>query len=342
MTALLDDAQVRLRKPYVIFMGDVIDPASAKTGHGLRDWCPGDVIGQVRTTPDAVDLGLAEMTIEKAANAGAGSIVIGIAPDGGTLADTWVPTLAEAAAAGLDVVSGLHSRLKSYPAIADAAQRGGGRLVDIRHPNLRIPVATGRPRSGKRLLTVGTDCALGKKYTALSITADLRARGFDASFRATGQTGIMISGAGIPIDAMIADFVAGAAEALSPDAPADHWDVIEGQGSLFHPSYAAVTLGLVHGSQPDAMVLCHDTRRTAVDGLVDFPLPPLTVAVRRYEEAARLTNPAARVVALSLNTGGMSADEAEAARAAATVETGLPAADPIRWGAGRLNDALLS
>jgi uncharacterized NAD-dependent epimerase/dehydratase family protein len=280
------------------------------------------------------------MTIEAAANAGAGSIVIGIAPDGGTLADHWVPTLADGAARGLDVVSGLHSRLGSYPAIALAAERAGSRLVDIRHPNLHFEVATGRRRSGKRLLTVGTDCALGKKYTALSLGSELRIRGIDASFRATGQTGIMIAGAGIPIDAMVADFVAGAAEALSPDAQPGHWDVIEGQGSLFHPSYAAVTLGLVHGSQPDAMVLCHDPRRTSVDGLPDFALPALAIAVRRYEEAARLTNPEARVVALSLNTGGMSANEAEAALAAAALETGLPATDPIRCGARALADAL--
>ena len=342
MIVPVHDARLRLRKPYVVFIGDVADRASAKTGYGLRDWCRSDVIGQVRTAPEAVDLGLTEMTIDQAANAGARSIVIGIAPDGGNLADRWVATLADAAAAGLDVVSGLHSRLRSYPAIAAAAERGGSDLVDIRHPDLRVPLATGRRRSGNRLLTVGTDCALGKKYTALSITSELLARGIDASFRATGQTGIMISGSGIPIDAMIADFVAGAAEALSPDASAGHWDVIEGQGSLFHPSYAAVTLGLVHGSQPDAMILCHDPRRTAVDGLPDFLLPPLATAVRRYEEAARLTNRAARVVALSLNTGGMSADEAEEAIAAATRETGLPAADPIRGGAGPLADALLS
>jgi uncharacterized NAD-dependent epimerase/dehydratase family protein len=321
-------------------MGDVDDPVAAKTGYGLRDWCAGDVIGQVRTSAAAVDLGVPDLTVKQAVDAGAGSIVIGIAPDGGSLADAWVPTLAEAAAAGLDVVSGLHSRLESYPAIAAAAQRGGGNLVNIRHPGLRFAVATGRPRLGKRLLTVGTDCALGKKYTALSIASELRGRGVDVTFRATGQTGIMISGAGIPIDSLIADFVAGAAEALSPDASPDHWDVIEGQGSLFHPSYAAVTLGLVHGSQPDAMVLCHDPRRHAIDGLPDFPLPPLAVAVRRYEEAARLTNPAARVLALSLNTGGMSADEAEAAIVAAMDETELPVADPIRSGAGVLADAL--
>jgi uncharacterized NAD-dependent epimerase/dehydratase family protein len=333
--------QLRLRKPYVIFMGDVDDPASAKTGFGLRDWCPDDSIGQIRTAAGAVDLGLPELTAKQAVQAGARSLVIGIAPDGGTLKESWIPTLAEAAAAGLDVVSGLHTRLEAYPAIVAAAQAAGIRLVNVRHPGKSFPVGSGRKRTGKRLLTVGTDCALGKKYTALGIAAELRARGLPATFRATGQTGIMIAGAGIPIDSMVADFVAGAAEALSPDAPPDHWDVIEGQGSLFHPSYAAVTLGLVHGSQPDAMVLCHDPRRLAIDGLPDFPIPPLAVAIRRYEEAAGLTNPAARIVALSLNTGGMSDDEAAAAIDFAASESGLPATDPIRRGAAVLADSMV-
>jgi len=333
---------LHIRKPYVIFMGDIADPASAKTGFGLRDWCPGDAVGQIRTAGQAVDLGLPDMTIGEAAQSGARSVVIGIAPDGGALKESWTPALAEAAAAGLDVVSGLHTRLEIYPNILAAAQGSGARLVNVRHPELSFPVATGRRRTGKRLLTVGTDCALGKKYTALSIAAELRSRGVAATFRATGQTGIMIAGDGIPIDAMVADFIAGAAEALSPDSAPAHWDVIEGQGSLFHPSYAAVTLGLVHGSQPDAMVLCHDPRRGFVDGLPGFPLPPLDEAIRRYEEAARLTNPAARVVALSLNTGGMSDEAAAAAIAGASLETGLPAADPIRHGAAVLADAIFA
>ena len=342
MNQSVGSAQLQLRKPYLIFMGDVTDAASAKTGFGLRDWCPGEAIGQIRTAAGAVDLGLPEMTPEQAVQAGVGSLVIGIAPDGGRLKESWIPTLATAAASGLDLVSGLHTRLEAYPAIVAAAEAGGARLVNVRHPDKGFAVGTGRRRTGRRLLTVGTDCALGKKYTALSIAAELRARGLPTTFRATGQTGIMIAGAGIPIDAMVADFVAGAAEALSPDAPEDHWDVIEGQGSLFHPSYAAVTLGLIHGSQPDAIVLCHDPRRRTIDGLPDFPLPSLSVAIRRYEESAGLTNAAASVVALSLNTGGMSEDEAAAAIALAGRDCGLPVTDPIRRGAGPLADALLA
>jgi uncharacterized NAD-dependent epimerase/dehydratase family protein len=333
--------QINLRKPYAIFMGDVTDPASAKTGFGLRDWCRADVVGQIRTSDDAVDLGLPDMSVGSAATAGARSIIVGIAPDGGRLSEAWATTLASAAAAGLDVVSGLHTRLEAYPIVEAASKAGGSRLINIRHPGLTFGVGTGRKRSGQRVLTVGTDCALGKKYTALSLAAELKSRGIAATFRATGQTGIMISGAGIPIDAMVADFVAGAAEALSPDAPADHWDVIEGQGSLFHPSYAAVTLGLVHGSQPDAMVLCHDPCRTSVDGLPDYPLPSLEVAARLYEEVARLTNRSARVAAVSLNTGSMTAEQAEAALADVTRELGVPATDPMRFGASPLAAAIL-
>ena len=151
----------------------------------------------------------------------------------------------------------------------------------MRHSDAAFPAASGRKRSGKRVLTVGTDCAQGKKYTALALAKNLQSRGVDASFRATGQTGIMISGEGIAVDAVIADFVAGAAEQLSPDNAPDHWDVIEGQGSLFHPAYAGVTLGLLHGSQPDAIVLCHDPSRRTIDEYPNFPIPDFTSGHRR-------------------------------------------------------------
>src|SRR5262249_56993932 len=177
----------------------------------------------------------------------------------------WLDDLEAALEAGLDAVSGMHTRLGSFERLKRAAERGRARLVDVRTPATPIPVASGRKRSGKRVLTVGTDCALGKKYTALALTRALETVGIAATFRATGQTGILIAGSGIAMDALVADFLAGAAEMLSPDNLPDHWDVIEGQGSLYHPAYAAVTLGLLHGSQPDAIVLCHDTARTPID-----------------------------------------------------------------------------
>src|SRR6185503_8511421 len=185
------------------------------------------------------------------------------------------------------------------------------------------PVASGRRRTGRRLLTVGTDCAVGKKYTALALARELRARGVDATFRATGQTGILIAGSGIPIDAVVSDFVAGAAETLSPDAAPDHWDVVEGQGSLFHPAYAGVTLGLVHGTQPDLLVLCHEASRREIDDYPDHPIPLLAEALRRYREAAALTNPGVEWLGVSLNTGGLAAAAGEQALEAARAETTL-------------------
>jgi uncharacterized NAD-dependent epimerase/dehydratase family protein len=330
-----------IRKPYLLFIGDVPEIGYAKTAFGLKDWCPDDCIGQLALPGTSLDLGLPRLTPAQAAAAGAKSMVIGVAPVGGALPGHWEDTLVAALAAGLDLVAGLHDRLGRNPRLVEAASAHGRQLVDVREPPSGIPIATGRKRSGKRLLTVGTDCALGKKYSALAIQRELAARGVSASFRATGQTGIMIAGAGIPIDAVISDFVAGAAEAISPDAPADHWDIVEGQGSLFHPAYAGVTLGLLHGSQPDAMILCHQPGRTRILGFPDFPIPSLPLAISRYEEAARLTNPAARTVGISLNTAGLSDAARADAFARASDETGLPACDPMGGGVGPIADLLL-
>jgi len=317
-------------KPSLLFMGDVKGIPFAKTGYGLRDWAPDAVVGQWRLPGCDVDLGLPELDAAGGVEHGARSLLIAAAPIGGVIEPSWVPSLLSALEAGLDIVSGLHSRLRDVPELAEAADRLGRELTDIRGHKAEYTVATGKRRTGKRLLTVGTDCALGKKYAALAIARALREAGFDADFRATGQTGIMISGSGVAIDSVIADFIAGAAETLSPDASADHWDVIEGQGALFHPAYAGVTLGLVHGSQPDAMVLCHDPLRTTINGFPDYPLPDLATAITRYEEAARVTNPDARVLGISLNTSRL--DDAAAAAVIAEIEAdhGLPCFDPLR------------
>jgi uncharacterized NAD-dependent epimerase/dehydratase family protein len=324
---------LKLPSPYLLFLGDVIDPTYAKTAFGLRDWAPERCVGELALPEAEVTLGLPKMTPKAAAEAGARALLIGVVNSGGFIPDAWVPSLIESLEAGLDIVSGMHRRLNSVPAIAEAAERLGRQLIDVRLPPSDLSVGTGRPRSGKRLLTVGTDCALGKKYTALALARAFTARNVDATFRATGQTGIMISGSGIPIDAVVVDFVSGAAELLSPDAAPGHWDVIEGQGSLLHPSFAAVTLGLLHGSQPDIMVLCHDPRRKEVRGLTGFPFPPLTQIMDLYVSLARQTNPNARFAGISLNTAGMDEAAAAAAFDAAERETGVPAADPIRAGA---------
>jgi uncharacterized NAD-dependent epimerase/dehydratase family protein len=322
-----------LSTPYLLFLGDIDQPSYAKTAFGLVDWAPDLCVGEWSTAEGAVSAGLARMDPAEARSRGARSLVIGVANPGGVIPDTWVAALVEALDAGLDIVSGLHRPLSSIPELEEAARRGGRRLVDIRVPPKNIPVGTGRKRSGKRILTVGTDCALGKKYTAIALHRALLARGVDGDFRATGQTGIMIAGKGIPMDAVISDFEAGAAEILSPDAAADHWDVIEGQGSLFNPSFAAVSLGLLHGSQPDVFVVCHDPTRKEIIGVEGFPVPSVEEVIDLTMRLGRLTNPDIRCAGVSLNTSSFG--EVEAERILKTESDrlhGLPVADPMRGG----------
>ncbi len=326
-------AQLELPSPYLLFLGDVQEAGFAKTAFGLRDWAPERCIGEYALPQARVSTGLPILTPAQAHANGARALVIGVANVGGVLPGSWVAALVGALEAGLDIVSGLHGKLADVPALAEAAGRLGRRLIDVRVPPARLPIATGRKRSGRRLLTVGTDCALGKKYTALALTRAFRARGLPADFRATGQTGIMIAGAGIPMDAVIADFAAGAAEELSPDAAPDHWDVIEGQGSLFHPSYAGVSLGLLHGSQPDVIVVCHQPGRRSIVGLAGYSLPSLVETIEMNLALGRRTNPAIRCGGISLNTAHLDEAARTLALAEASEATGLPAADPMCAGA---------
>lgn len=321
-----------LPAPYLLFLGDVTNAAYAKTALGLRDWAGEKCIGEFALPEAAVTTGLPAMRPADALQAGARSLVIGVANEGGKIPGSWVPALVEAIEAGLDIVSGMHVRLASVPAVRDAAERCGRALIDVRTPPPGIPVGSGRKRSGKRLLTVGTDCALGKKYTALAIARAFQDRGLDADFRATGQTGIMISGSGMPMDAVVSDFLSGAAELISPDAPDNHWDVIEGQGSLYHPGFAGVSLGLLHGSQPDVFVVCHDPTRTEIVGLPGLPVPSLEELIDLTVTLGRRTNPAIRCGGVSLNTSALTEAGAAAAFADASAVTGLPAADPLRGG----------
>jgi uncharacterized NAD-dependent epimerase/dehydratase family protein len=333
-----------LPKPYLLFLGDVTEAGFAKTAFGLRDWARELCVGEHALPEGTVSAGLPRLTPREAAARGARSLVIGVANTGGVLKSNWIPSLVEALEAGLDVVSGMHGRLAASRELKATADRLGRRLIDIRQPPANIPVGTGRKRTGKRLLAVGTDCALGKKYTALAVARALRARGVAVDFRATGQTGIMIAGSGMPIDAVVSDFVAGAAEVLSPDAAPEHWDVIEGQGSLFHPAYAGVSLGLLHGSQPDVIVLCHEPDRMHLLGYPDFPTPTLRDAIDMHLRMGALTNPAIRCAGASFNTAALEAQEAQAVMARASDALGLPVADPMRGGAqfDRLIDACLA
>jgi uncharacterized NAD-dependent epimerase/dehydratase family protein len=333
--------QVEIKAPYLLFLGDEPEKSHAKTAMGIAYWRPESCAAQLRLPGSGVDLGLPEMTPAEAARAGARSLIWGVAGVGGIVPQHWIPTLFDAVAAGLDIVAGTHSSLTKIPGLAEAAAKAGVSLIDIRKPPTGLPVGTGRKRSGRRLLMVGTDCVVGKKYTALAVAKEMVDRGMNADFRATGQTGIMIAGSGLPIDAVVSDFVSGAAEVLSPDNVDDHWDVIEGQGSLYHPGYAAVTLGLMHGSQPDAFIVCHQAGRTMIDAFPGFPLPTIPELIEHTIINGRLTNAAIRCVGVSINTSGLSNDERAACLREIAAQTGLPCVDPVATGVGPLIDHIV-
>ena len=333
---------MKIKLPYLVFLGDVQLTLFAKTAFGVRDWRPEACAGEWALPAAKINLGLPFLTPTEAVAAGANSLLIGVAPVGGQIQEHWIPALVEALEAGLDIVSGMHTKLESVETIRVAAEKHGRILHNVRHSDQNFPVGTGIKRSGKRLLAVGTDCALGKKYTTLALAKAFQEAGHKATFRATGQTGIMISGGGIAMDAVVADFSAGAAETLSPAADADHWDIIEGQGSLIHPGYAGVSLGLLHGSQPDALVLCHDPFRTEIDEYPGFIIPPIKEVIDLHLALARRTNPNAKCVAIALNTSSVS--EAEGEKICTYYETkyGLPAFDPMRSDLRRIVDAVMA
>lgn len=332
---------MRIETPYLVFLGDAKDALAAKTGQGIVDWRPDSVVGQQRLPGCAADLGVADLDARAAKSLGARTLVIGVVNPGGTVPRSWRPHLVRALAAGLDIASGMHTRLAELPEVAKTAHDLGRRLIDVRQPSASFPTATGRKRQGKRLLTVGTDCAVGKKYAALAIERELKRRGVAADYRASGQTGILIAGAGIAIDAVVSDFAAGAAEALSPDNDAEHWDVVEGQGSLFHPSFGGVSLALLHGTQPDAVVVCHEPTRTTMRN-VATPIADVSEVVERTLSLGRLTNPRIRCVGIALNTSALSAEEARHAVAATASRFALPTCDPMRVGVAPLVDAMLA
>jgi uncharacterized NAD-dependent epimerase/dehydratase family protein len=333
---------LELPAPYALFLG-AGDQLAVKTATGIAHWRPERCIAQVVLPGCSADLGLPTLSPAEAAAAGARVLVVGAAEFGGRIAPIWIPTLVTALEAGLDLAAGLHERLAAVPALAEAARRLGRRLYDVRQPQpSQLAIATGVRRTGKRLLTVGTDCAVGKMFTSLAIEAELKRRGIDATFRASGQTGILISGGGVSVDAVVSDFVAGAAELLSPPNRPDHWDCIEGQGSLHHPAYAGVTLGLIHGSQPDALVLCHRIDLAHIDGYEAFPVPTIAAAIAANEAAAHLTNPGARVVGICVNTSAAPAERARRYLAELASSHGLPCCDPVRDGVAAIVDRLLA
>ena len=329
-----------IKTPYLLFLGDAPDPLAAKVAQGIRDWHPENAIGQFRMEGCQADMRLPDMTLAEARAAGAETLVIGVANRGGVISPAWKKVLIAALEEGFDLASGLHNLLRDEPDLVAVAKATGRSLHDVRVPNVQYPIANGVKRSGKRCLAVGTDCSVGKMYTALAMDAEMKARGLKSSFRATGQTGILITGEGVPLDAVIADFIAGAVEWLTPDNDPDHWDMIEGQGSLFHISYSGVTMALVHGGQPDALILCHEPTRPHMRGLPDYEMPSLEALRDLALTLARQSNAAAQVVGVSINTAAFGEDEALAYLAEIEKRMGLPAVDPFRQGAARLCDAL--
>lgn len=331
---------MKLTPPYLLFAGDVSDQIGAKSAYAIAYWRPELCVGQLRLPGCKADTGLKDMSIKDAAVAGAKTMIVGTVNVGGTLPEHWYPSIVEALDAGMDVACGLHARLSDIPEIVAAAKRNGRQLHDVRHQKITLPCGTGEKRTGKRLLTVGTDCSVGKMFTALSIHREMVNRGMNADFRATGQTGIMVAGSGICVDAVISDFTSGAAEYVSPANDADHWDIIEGQGSLFHPSASGVTMGLVHGAQADALVLCHEPTRRCMRGLPKQSLPDIRDCLDLHVKAAQLTNPAAHCIGLSINTAAMTEPQALAYLSELEQQFELPVVDPIRTGVGRLVDCL--
>ena len=329
-----------IQTPYLLFLGDAPDQLAAKVAQGIKDWRPDNAVGQYRMPGCGADVGIADMTLQEAKAAGAKTLVIGVANRGGVISVAWKEVLLQALALGFDLASGLHNLLRDEADLVAAAKTHGRSLFDVRVPSVAYPIANGVKRTGKRCLAVGTDCSVGKMYTGLAMDIEMRKRGLKSTFRPTGQTGILITGGGVPLDAVVADFMAGAVEYLTPDNDPDHWDHIEGQGSLFHVSYSGVTMALIHGGQPDALVLAHEPTRKHMRGLPDYALPRLEALRDMVLPIARIANPACQIVGVSVNTQHMSQDAALAYLAEVEGLMGLPTVDTFRQGAARLVDAL--
>jgi uncharacterized NAD-dependent epimerase/dehydratase family protein len=318
--------------PYLLYLGHSTDPLGIKTSRGLAHFVPEQCVGEFRHDDCPLTLGLDRLSLAEGRARGAQTLVLGIANPGGSMDGALIEDALAGIALGMNVAAGLHHRLRDVPELVAAARDAGVTLYDVRDAPADLPVGSGVKRPGNRLLTVGTDCSVGKMYTTIALQRAMVARGHAADFRATGQTGILIAGSGIAIDAVVADFISGAVEMLSPARDDGGWDVIEGQGSLFHPSFAGVSTGLLHGAQPDAMVLCHEAGRPHMRGLPHYPLVDLAECIEANLRVARLTNPAVRMVGVCINTQRLDEDAALALCADTAARLNLPCSDPVRFG----------
>ena len=270
--------------------------------------------------------------------------LVGVATQGGRFPPAWRDLLKASIEAGLDVESGLHEFISDDAELAELAAEHGVELRDLRKPpaGLSVPTGDNVKLAAKTVLTVGSDCAIGKKTVAIELDREAQRRGLKSVFVPTGQTGVAIAGWGIAVDAVVADFIAGAAERLVVEGAERGGELlfVEGQGALSHPAYSGVTLGLMHGSAPHAYVLCHVAGATEIEGYPGHPIPPLSELVELHERVSLPLRPA-KVVAIALNTRALDEAGARAAAEAVTAETGLPADDPVRFGAGKVLDAVL-
>ncbi|HEY7398483.1 MAG TPA: DUF1611 domain-containing protein [Gaiellaceae bacterium] len=336
----------RRRRLLLLAEGRSADPHYGKTAHGVLRYRPGDVVAILDSTrAGEEESGFPVVaTVADSMRFGPTVALVGVATQGGRFPPAWRELLRDAIAAGLDVENGLHEFLTRDDELVALARERGVELRDLRLPpsGLNVPTGANLTHGATTVLTVGSDCAIGKMTVSLELDREARRRGIESRFVPTGQTGMAIAGWGIAVDAVVSDFIAGAAEQLVLEGVERGGDLlfVEGQGSLLHPAYSGVTLGLIHGSAPHAYVLCHHAGQTVVDGDERFPIPPLAALVELHERMSLLARPAV-VRGIALNTRGLDDGAARAAVAAAEAETGLPADDPVRFGAGKLVDALV-
>jgi len=325
------------------------DPHYGKTAHGVLRYRRDDVVAILDSTrAGETDDGVSVVaTVEDALPFGPTTALVGVATQGGRFPPEWVAILRSCIEHGIDVENGLHVFLNDDPELCELAASRGVELRDLRRPPADLSTATGENLAvdGTIVLTVGSDCAIGKMTVSLELDLEARRRGVRSVFVPTGQTGMAIAGWGIAVDAVVSDFLAGAVERLVVEGHDRGGELlwVEGQGSLLHPVYSGVTLGLYHGSVPHLLVLCHESGRTEIEGAGGgpHPIPPLAELVELHERMALPVRPA-RVAAVALNTRELSEDDARAEIVAAEAETGLPADDPVRFGAAKLVDAVLA
>jgi D-glutamate N-acetyltransferase len=334
-----------MKRYLVLAEGYSADPHYGKTARGVMRYGADPVVVVVDSERPGESLDGVPIVagVEEALGYEPTTALVGVAPAGGRLPDKWRGLLKAALAAGLDLESGMHQFLGDDSELVALAEENGAEIRDLRRApsDLSVPTGQNLEHGATVVLTVGSDCAIGKMSVSLELDRGARERGVSSVFVPTGQTGIAIAGWGIAVDAVVADFIAGAAERLVVEA-AGRGDLlwVEGQGSLIHPDYSGVTLGLYHGSAPHLLVLCHQAGDEHIQDLPAHPIPPLPHLVELHERIALPARPA-KVAAIALNTRRLDDEGAQAAIRAAEEETGLPADDPVRFGPGRLLDAIL-